>query len=91
MFVARELYGNDDWDFTSDQPVAKSKPSPKQCNFRDTSTLFSRRKDFSRGDEARHVCSDNECFRGMVIALPLSLLAWLGVIAFLYLLFHHFQ
>jgi len=45
----------------------------------------------SNKTEAVNVCSDFNCFSGIAVALPLSLLAWAFILTFLYLLFGHFH
>ena len=88
MSTARELYGNDDWNFTSDKPETKFQRSQKRSKYRVVPPMFSGEHNRSKGHEAIHVCTDGECFNGMVVALPLSLLAWTVIFSLLYLLFH---
>ena len=91
MSTARELYGYDDWTLTYEQPLAKSQKRRKVYKFEDTFPSLSVEQSHSKDEEAMHVCSDSQCFTGMAIALPLSLLAWAGIIAFLHLLIRYFQ
>ena len=88
MSTARELYGNDDWEFTYDQPVDKFERSQKRSKYSVAPPMLSGKHNRSKGDEAIHVCTDGDCFSGIVVAIPLSLLAWAVIFTFLYFLFH---
>ena len=78
MSTASELNGYDDWTFPYEQPVAKSPKRRKRSKFQDTFPPFAAEQSHSKVEEAMQLCSDNQCFTGMVVALPLSLLAWGG-------------
>ena len=70
-------YDNAAWDFTAD--------------FTSVESPMGRLEVQKQPDDLVNVCSDFNCFTGMAVAIPLSLLAWAGIIAFFYLLIRHFQ
>lgn len=85
-----ELYEYDDWVFTPEHSVVRSPRSQEQTKIQNTPSQSVSQKERFKYEEAIHVCNHSECFTGMVFALPLSLLAWAGLIAFLYLIIKYF-
>lgn len=85
MSTANELFEDGDWGFTSDRPVYEAPKSQKQTKSRETTHVTLKKQNRFKDGEAVNVCCENQCFTGMVVALPLSLLAWVGIIVLLYL------
>lgn len=91
MLSTSELFGDDDWDFTSERSVDEAPRSQKQAKSRETLHLTLKKQNRFKDGEAVNVCSENQCFTGMVVAFPLSLLAWAAIIVLLYLIILYFQ
>lgn len=91
MLTTSELFGDDDWVFTSERSVDKAPRNQKQTKSRETPHATLKKQNLFKDGEAVKVCSENQCFTGMVVALPLSLLAWAGMIVLLYLIILYFQ
>lgn len=85
------VYENADWEFIDNHSLVGPLIRQGRTNFQDSPVVYSEEQNPSNTTEALNVCSDFNCFSGIVVALPLSLLAWAAILTFLYLLFHFFQ
>jgi hypothetical protein len=88
MLTTSELFGDADWDFTPERSVAESPKDQKQAKLREAPHAALKVKNRFRSGDSANVCTESRCFTGMVIALPLSLIVWAGLIVSLYLLVH---
>ena len=91
MLTTSELFGDADWEFTPERSVVESPKDQKQTNLWETPDAALKAKNLSKDGEAVNACTESHCFTGMVVALPLSLLTWAGILASLYLIIQHFQ
>jgi len=88
MLTTSELFGDADWVFTPEKSVAESPKSQKRTKLREAPQVALKVKNRLRDGDSVNVCNESRCFTGMVVALPLSLLSWVGLFAFLYLLIY---
>jgi len=91
MLTTSGLFEDVEWEFTSEKSATASPGNQKQSKAWKASHLTLKQQDRFKAGGVVTVCSESKCFTGMVIALPLSLLAWMGVFAFLYFLIRLFQ
>ena len=91
MLTTTELFGDSDWELTSERSVPKAPRNQKQTKSRETPHATLKEKNRFEDDETVRGCSENQCLTGMAVALPLSLLAWVGIFVFLYLLTRYIQ
>jgi len=91
MQTASELFENADWEFTSERSIANSTRKHKQPKSRVTPYVTFHKQNRVKNDGAVNVCGESQCFTGMVVALPLSLLAWAGIFSFIFLLIRYFK
>jgi len=85
------VYENADWEFSDNHPIFGPPISRGRTDFQDSPVVRLEEQNRSNKAEAVNVCSDFNCFSGIAVALPLSLLAWAFILTFLYLLFDHFH
>lgn len=91
MFTTTELFRDTDWEFTSERSTPKAPRNQKQTKSGGNPHVNLKKQNRFTEGEAVNSCSGSQCLTGMVVALPLSLLAWTGIFTFLYLLTRYFQ
>jgi len=91
MLTTSELFGDTDWELTSERSADESPRNQKQTKSRKTPHANLKEQNRFEDGETVRGCSGSQCFTGMVVALSLSLLAWAGIFALLYLLTRYFQ
>ena len=90
MLTTSGLFEDVEWEFTSEKSATASPGNQKQSNAWEATHPTLKKQDRFKAGGVFTVCSESKCFTGMVFALPLSLLAWGGIIAFLYLFIKYF-
>lgn len=91
MLTTSGLFEDDDWEFTSEKSAIASPGNQKQRKAWEATHPTLKQQDRFKAGGVVTVYSASKCFTGMVIALPLSLLAWTGIFAFLYFLIQLFK
>jgi len=91
MFTTTELFGDTDWELTSERSADESLKNQKQTKSRETLHATLKEQNRFEDDETVRGCSENQCLTGMFVALPVSLLAWGGIFTFFYLMIRYFQ
>lgn len=90
MLTTSDLFGDADWELTPDRAVVESPKDQKQTQLREAPHAALKVKNRFRAGDSVNVSTESRCFTGMVVALPLALVVWGGIFAFLYLLIQYF-